>query len=137
MFTFSSSNISTSFNYTLSTSLFYNISTFSAFSSSSNSITSISVNELIIDSTVQETRLPNALNANVEIELKRTLNHYAKFRSTKNSSMNLLIDLIALFNCNSIVIKAILTLLVKVFFTNFHKSKLYKKAIIDAQHEIN
>ena len=139
MFTFTLSiNTSTSFNYTFSASSFYAISTLFVFSLSSSSVTSIFVNKLIIDSTTQEIRLSNALNVeNVEIELKRTFNYYAKLRSTKNLLMNLLIDLIALFNCNSIVIKTILTLFVKVFFTNFHESKLYKEAIVDAQHKIN
>ena len=132
----SNNNISTLLNSTLS--IFYGISTFFAFSFISiDSVTLISVNELITDSTVQETRLLNALSVNVEIKLKRALNYYAEFRSTKNSSINLLIDLIVLFNYNSIVVKTILTLFVKVFLTNFHESKLYKKTMIDAQHKIN
>ena len=138
MFTLTSSiNTPTLFNYILSTSLFYVTSTLFAFSFSFDSVISIFVNKLIIDSTAQKTRLSSALSANVEIELKRTLNYYAKLRSTKNFSMNLLIDLIALLNCDSIVVKVALTLLVKTFFTNFHESKLYKKAIIDAQHKMN
>ena len=139
MFTFTLSiNTSTSFNYTFSTLSFYATSTFFAFLFSSNSITSIFVNKLIIDSTTQKTRLSNALNVeNVKIELKRALNYYTKFRSAKDLSMNLLIDLIVLFNYNSIVIKVTLTLFVKAFFTNFHESKLYKKTIVNAQHKIN
>ena len=139
IFTSSNNNISTSSNYTFSTSFFYNISIFSAFLFISiNSVTSIFVNKLIIDSTTQEIRLSNTLSVeNVEIELKRTLNYYAKFRLTKNFSINSLIDFVVLFNCNSIVVKIALTLFVKAFFTNFHESKLYKKAITDAQHKIN
>ena len=118
-------NIST-FDFTFS--VFYNTLTFFAFLSSFNSVTSIFVNKLTIDSTTQETRLLNATSVeNVKIELKRTLNYYTKFRSIKNFSMNLLIDLIVLFNYNLIVIKIALTLFVKVFFTNFHEFKLYKK----------
>ena len=135
MFTFSSNNISTLFNYTFSTSFFYKTSIFFAFLFSSSLITLIFVNELIIDSTTQKIRLLNALSVNVEIELKRTLNYYTKFRSIKNFSINLLIGLIVLFDCDSIIIKAVLALFVKTFFTNFHKSKLYKKAIIDTQHK--
>ena len=138
MFTFISSiNILTLFNYTFSTSFFYVTSTSSAFLFSFDSIISIFVNKLIIDSTTQETRLSNATSVNVEIELKRALNYYTKFRSVKNFLVNLLIDLTVLLNYNLIVIKATLTLFVKIFFTNFHKSKLYKKAIIDTQHKIN
>ena len=97
MFTFIASNNNISvFDFTLS--VFYNISTLFTFLFNFDSVTSIFVNKLTIDSTTQETRLLNALNANVEIELKQTFNYYTKFRSTKNSSMNLLIDLIALFN---------------------------------------
>ena len=96
------------------------------------------MNKLIIDLTTQKTRLLNALNVeNVEIELKQTFNYYTKLYLTKNLLINLLIVLIILFNYNSIVIKIILTLFVKFFFTNFHESKLYKKAIIDTQHKIN
>ena len=137
MFTFIalSNNISTPLNSTSST--FHNTSIFFAFSSNPDSITSISVNKLTIDSTTQKTRLSNATSANVEIKLKRAFNYYAKFRSIKNFSMNLLIDLTVLLNCDSIIIKTILVLLVKVFFTNFYESKLYKKAMIDAQHKIN
>ena len=130
-------NISTLFNYTFSTSFFHATLIFFAFLFSFDLITSIFVNELIIDSTVQETRLLNASNANAEIELKRAFNYYTKLRSIKDFSMNLLIGFAVLFSCDLIVIKAILTLLVKAFFTNFHESKLYKKALIDAQHKIN
>ena len=138
MFTLTASSNNTLMLSNFIFSIFHNISIFFAFLFISiNSVTSIFVNELIIDSTTQKTRLSNALNANVKIELKRTFNHYAKLRSTKNLSVNLLIDLTVLFNCNSIVVKTVLTLLVKTFFTNFHKSKLYKKAIIDTQHKIN
>ena len=137
MFTFSNNNISTLFNYTYSISLFYNTLTFFVFLFNSNSLTSIFVNELITNSTAQKIWLSNALNANVKIELKRTFNYYAKFRSTKNLSINLFIKLIVLFNCDLIVIKIVLTLFVKIFFTNFHELKLYKKAIVDAQHKIN
>ena len=124
-------------NFTLSIS--YNISTFFAFLFISiDLITSIFVNKLIIDLTTQKIRLSNALSVeNVKIKLKRAFNYYTKLRSTKNLLINLLIDLIVLFNCNSIVIKTILTLFVKTFFTNFHESKLYKKAIINTQHKIN
>ena len=133
MFTFISLvNISTLFNYIFSTSLFYVTLTFFTFLFNFNSVTSIFVNELTIDSTIQKTWLLNATNANVEIELKQAFNHHAKFCLIKNFSINSLIDLIVLFNCNSIVIKIVLTLLVKVFFTNFHEFKLYKKAIINA-----
>ena len=138
MFTFISSiNTSTLFNYTLSALFFYVTLTFFAFLFSFNSITSIFVNKLTIDSTTQKTRLLNTTNVNVEIELKRAFNYYAKLRLIKNFSINSLIDLTVLFNYNSIVIKTILTLLVKIFFTNFHESKLYKKTIIDAQYKIN
>ena len=138
MFTFivSNSNILMLLNFTLS--IFYDISTFFAFLFISiDSITSIFVNKLIIDLTTQETRLLNTSSVNVKIKLIRTLNYYTKLRSTKNFSINSLIDLIVLFNCNSIVIKTVLTLLVKIFFTNFHEFKLYKKTIINAQHKIN
>ena len=137
--TFSNNNISTLSNYTLSTPLFFDTSTFFAFLFISiDSITSIFVNKLIIDSTTQKTRLLNASNVeNAEIELKRAFNYYAKFRLTKNFSINLLTNFVVLFNYNSIVIKIVLTLFVKVFFTNFHESKLYKKTIINAQHKIN
>ena len=118
--------------------IFYNISTFFAFLFNSNLFTLIFVNELIIDSTAQKTQLLNASSVeNVEIKLKRTFNYYAKLRSTKNFSINLLIDFAVLFNCDLIVVKTVLTLFVKTFFTNFHESKLYKKTIIDAQHKIN
>ena len=139
MFTLSNSNISALLNHTLSTSFFYNTSTLSAFLFTSiDSVISISVNELVIDSTAQKIRLSSASNVeNAEIELKRTFNHYAKFRSTRNFSMNLLIDFVVLFNYNLIVVKTVLALFVKAFFTNFHEPKLYKKAIINAQHKIN
>ena len=139
MFTFLNSNIPASLNYTLSASLFYNTLIFFVFSFISiDSITSISVNELVIDLTTQETRLLNASNAgNVETELKRALNYHAKLRSARNFSINLLIDFAVLLSYNSIVIKIALTLFVKVSFTDFHESKLYKKAITDAQHKIN
>ena len=122
-------NTSILFNYTLFALFFYVILTFSAFSLSSNSITSIFVNKLTIDSTTQKTRLSNATSVeNVEIKIKRAFNHHVKFRSTKNFSMNLLIDLIVLFNYNSIVIKTTLTLFVKTFqflriFTNRNYTK--------------
>ena len=120
MFTFIFSiNISALFNYIFSTLFFYVTFTSFAFLFNFNSITSIFVNKLIIDSITQKIWLLNALNANVKIELKRTFNHYTKFRLIKNFLMNSLIDLIVLFNYNSIVIKAILTLFVKAFFTNF------------------
>ena len=127
MFTFSNNNISTLFNYTHSTSFFYNISTLFAFLFNLNSFTSISVNKLITNSTTQKIRLLNALNANVEIELKQTFNYYTKLRSTKNLLINLFIELIVLFNYNLIVVKIVLTLFVKAFFTNFHELKLYSK----------
>ena len=131
-------NTSTSFNYTLSTLFSYVTSTFFAFLLSLSSVTSIFVNELTIDSTAQEIRLSNASSVeNVKIELKRALNHYAKLRSAKNSSMNLLTGLAALLSYNSIVVKIVLTLFVKAFFTNSHESKLYKKAIVDTQYKIN
>ena len=138
MFTLIALNNNTSMLLNSTFSIFYNISTLSAFLSTSiDSFTSIFVNKLATNLTTQETRLSSALSANAEIELKRTFNYYAKLRSAKNSSMNSLIDLIALLNCDSIVIKTILALFVKAFFTNFHKLKLYKKAITDAQHKIN
>ena len=125
-------------NYIFSTLLFYNILIFFAFLFNSNLFISILINELIINLTTQETRLLNASNVeNVEIELKRTFNYYAKFCLTKNSSINLLIYLIVLFNYNSIIIKTTLTLFIKVFFTNFHESKLYKKTMINTQYKIN
>ena len=45
--------------------------------------------------------------------------------------MNFLIDLIVLFNCDFVVIKIALTLLVKVFLIDFYELKTYKKAIIN------
>ena len=85
MFTLTFSiNISTLFNYISSTSPFYVISTLFAFLFSFDSITSIFMNELTIDSTTQKIRLSNALNVNIEIKLKQTLNYYTKFRSIKN-----------------------------------------------------
>ena len=113
--------------------IFYNISIFFTFLLNSSLFTSIFVNKLIIDLTTQKTRLLNASSVeNVKIELKRAFNYYTKLRLTKNFSVNSLIGFVALFNCNSIVIKIALTLFVKVSFTNLYKSKLYKKVIIDA-----
>ena len=51
--------------------------------------------------------------------------------------MNSLIDLIVLFNCNFVVIKIALTLLVKTFSIDFYESKTYKKTITNTQHKIN
>ena len=126
MFTFIFSiKTSTLFNYTLSTLFFYVISILFAFLFNFDSITSIFVNELIIDLTTQKIRLSNATSANVEIELKRAFNYYAKLCSTKNFSMNLLIGLTVLFNCNSIVIKTTLTLFVKKFFLRIFTNRNY------------
>ena len=77
----------------------------------------------------------NALN--VETKLQRTFNYYSKLRFVKDFSMNFLIDLIALFNCDFVVIKVALTLLVKVFSIDFYESKIYKKTITNIQHKIN
>ena len=93
------------------------------------------IDKLIIDSIIQEIQLFNALN--VETKLQQTFNYYLKFRFVKNFSINFLIDLIVLFNYNFVVIKTILTLLVKVFLINFYKLKTYKKVITNTQHKIN
>ena len=85
------------------------------------------IDKLVINSIIQKTRLFNALN--VEIKLQRTFNYYSKLWFIKNFLMNFLIDLIVLFNYNFVVIKIVLTLLVKVFSIDFYESKTYKKAI--------
>ena len=97
--------------------------------------TSMFIDKLIIDLIAQKIWLFNALS--VEIKLQRTFNYYFEFRFVKNFLMNFLIDLIVLFNYNFVVIKVVLILLVKVFLIDFHKSKIYKKTITNAQHKIN
>ena len=93
------------------------------------------IDKLIIDSIIQKTRLFNALN--VETKLQRAFNYYSKLRFVKNFSMNSLIDLIVLFNCDFVVTKAVLTLFIKAFLTDFYESKTYKKTITNTQHKIN
>ena len=108
------------------------------FASSTSSIgifTLTFIDELIIDSIAQKIRLFNA--SSIETKLQRTFNHHSEFRFVRNFSMNFLIDLIVLFNCDFVVVKAVLTLLVKVFSIDFHESKTYKKAITNAQHKMN
>ena len=105
-------------------------------SSSSNDVfTSIFVDELTNNSTLQKIRLFNATN--VESKQQRTFNYYSKLRFAKNLFVNSFIDLIALFNCDSTVIKTALTLLNKAVFVDFYESKTYKKAITNAQYKIN
>ena len=83
------------------------------------------IDELVIDSTVQGTRLLSALS--VETEL----------RSARDFSVGPLIGLAALFNCDFVVAKAALALLAKVSSVNFHESKTYKEAMADAQHKMD
>ena len=85
------------------------------------------IDKLIIDLIIQKIRLFNALN--VETKLQQTFNHYSKFRFVKNFLINFLINLIVLFNCNFVIIKVALILLVKVFSIDFYELKTYKKAI--------
>ena len=66
------------------------------FNSNNDVFTSIFVDELVIDSILQEIRLFNATN--VESEQQRTLNHHSKFRSAKDFFVNLLIDLATLLS---------------------------------------
>ena len=108
---------------------------FAFLASSVKFFTSTFIDKLIIDLIIQKIRLFNTLN--IETKLQRTFNHYLKFRFVKNFSINSLIDLIVLFNCDFVVIKVALTLLVKVFSIDFYESKTYKKTITNIQHKIN
>ena len=105
------------------------------FNSNSDAFTSIFVNELIDDLILQKIRLFNTTN--VELKQQRTFNHYSKLCFAKNSFVNFLIDFAILFNCDSVVIKIVLILFVKIALVDFYESKTYKKTIMNAQHKMN
>ena len=105
------------------------------FSLSSSALTPASVDELASDSTLQETRLLNATNA--ELKQQRALNHYSELRFARNSSVNFLTDLAALPNCDPAVVKTALALLAKAASVDSYEPKTYKEAMADAQHKMN
>ena len=51
--------------------------------------------------------------------------------------MDPLTGLAVLFNCDLVVAKVALTLLVKAFLVDSHEPKTYKKALADAQHKMD
>ena len=145
MSTFTTNNISivvsnASFSTYLlnnSFSTFFSNNDFSTFTSFIFDVaTSTFVNELIFDSILQKTRLFNIVN-NETNQLQHAFNRHSKLRFVKNSFVNFFIDFVVFLNCDFVVIKIVLTFLIKVFFVDFYESKTYKKTMTNAQHKIN
>ena len=123
----------------------FSINDFSIFSSNSNSnfnfnanmFTSISIDELIIDFTLQKIKFFNSIDVK-----QKTFNRYSKFRFVKNFFVNSLIDLIVIekivfVKTNSIIVKTTLILLVKITSIDFYEFKSYKKIMTNVQHKMN
>ena len=84
------------------------------------------INELIINSILQKTRLFSFSDIkfsfiDLKTKHKRFFNRYFNFRTVKNLFINFFIDLITFFNCNLVVTKAYLAFFVKINFVNFYK----------------
>ena len=108
--------------------------------SNNNYTISSNHDELIIDFIVQKIRLFTFLNFTFLNKQQRALDRYTDFRFVKNFFVNSLtrfVTIKAFFNCDFVVTKVALTLFVKISSIDLHKSKIYKKAIIDAYHKIN
>lgn len=108
--------------------------------SNNNYATSLNYDELITDFIVQKTRLLISLNFTSLNKQQRAFDRYTNLRPVKNFLVNLLTKLVAIeafLNCDFVVTKAALALLVKIFLIDSHESKIYKKTIVDAHYKMN